>query len=109
MYFRSFTYVHLRRAPGSHISSGRESGAAATAGNLHAQPTTGERMSRESTYAALVRSSLYLDIVQFDGESYRLREGKEQAAKRSTAYSPRSAKSRASSMGDIPPPKACPI
>ena len=45
----------------------------------------------------------------FDAESYRLREAKEQAAKRSMACSPRSAKSRASSMGDIPPPKAWPI
>ena len=36
------------------------------------------------------------EIVQLDGESYRLREAKEQAAKRSKARSRRSAKSRAS-------------
>ena len=35
------------------------------------------------------------EIVQLDGESYRLREAKEQAAKRSKARSRRSAKSRA--------------
>ena len=36
------------------------------------------------------------EIVQLDGESYRLREAKEQAAKRSKARSRRTAKSRAS-------------
>ena len=36
------------------------------------------------------------EIVQLDGESYRLREAKEQAAKRSKARSRRGAKSRAS-------------
>ena len=36
------------------------------------------------------------EIVQLDGESYRLREAKEQAARRSKARSRRSAKSRAS-------------
>ena len=36
------------------------------------------------------------EIVQLDGESYRLHEAKEQAAKRSKARSRRSAKSRAS-------------
>ena len=36
------------------------------------------------------------ESVQLDGESYRLREAKEQAARRSKARSRRSAKSRAS-------------
>ena len=36
------------------------------------------------------------EIVQLDGESYRLREAKEQAAKRSKARSRRTTKSRAS-------------
>ena len=36
------------------------------------------------------------EIVQLDGESYRLREAKEQAAKRSKARSRRGTKSRAS-------------
>ena len=69
-----------------------------------------QRMRSAACVVSLVDHLIHrCEIVQFDGESYRLREGKEQAAKRSTAYSPRSAKSRASSMGDIPPPKACPI
>ena len=41
------------------------------------------------------------EIVQLDGESYRLREAKEQAAKCSKARSRRSAKSRASRLATI--------
>ena len=69
-----------------------------------------QRMRSAACVVTLVDRLIHRsEIVQLDGESYRLREAKEQAAKRSTACSPRSAKFRASSMGDIPPPKASPI
>ena len=61
-----------------------------------AKPVTGHSVFSRALLAPGDVGIHRSEIVQLDGESYRLREAKEQAAKRSKARSRRGAKSRAS-------------